>query len=162
MTAARKTTGTLSLEGYAAVFGQMDMAGDVIRPGAFRASLEQTRKLIPAGRSRVKMLYQHAAERPLGRWLELREDQHGLFVRGQLFTATSEGRDLAHLLQGGALDGLSIGFRPVRSRRLGDGRRELLEIDLWEISLVTFPMAASARLTRVGDQSRPPRNLFTS
>ena len=149
----------LPIAGYAARFGVVDQAGDIVRPGAFRQSLTKRPKLIPAAAPHVMMLYQHAADRPVGRWHELKEDQHGLFVRGHLFTDTSDGRDLASLLRGGALDGLSIGFKPRRARRLRDGRRELIDIDLWEVSLVTFPVAPGARLTEVG---RTPRNLLSA
>ena len=151
----------LLIEGYAAVFGEVDLAGDVIRRGAFARALEKTRKLIPTRHGYVKMLYQHAADRPVGRWLEMKEDARGLYVKGEVFTGTSDGRNLFHLLRGGALDGLSIGFKPVRARRSRGGRRELLDIDLWEISLVTFPMAAGARLTRVRTEPAP-RNLLQS
>ena len=143
------------IEGYAAVFGVPDLSGDTIRRGAFE-------KLIPAAAGRVKMLAQHAAEAPVGRWVRIEEDAVGLKVRGELFTDTDEGRNLYRLLAGGALDGLSIGFKPVRARRTRTGR-EILEADLWEVSIVTFPMAPTARITFVGDEgeaSRPPRDLL--
>ena len=148
------------IEGYAAVFGTPDMSGDVIRPGAFE-------KLIPVAPGRVKMLSQHAAEAPVGRWVAMKEDAYGLRVRGEVFTDTDEGRNLHRLLAGGALDGLSIGFKPTRARRSRTGR-EIMEADLWEVSIVTFPMAPGARITFVGDDvagggegaSRPPRDLL--
>ncbi|WP_370334836.1 HK97 family phage prohead protease [Parvularcula marina] len=151
---------TVAVAGYAAVFGQPDLTGDIIRPGAFQQSIKKMRKLIPAPSSRVMMLYQHAADRPVGCWDELKEDSHGLFVRGHLFADTRDGRDLVQLLCGRAVNGLSIGFRPRRARRGRDGRRELFDIDLWEISIVTFPMAPGARLTEIGSPSRKPRNLL--
>ncbi|MEM6648695.1 MAG: HK97 family phage prohead protease [Pseudomonadota bacterium] len=150
----------VEIEGYAAVFGAPDQTGDIIRPGAF-ANIEKTEKLIPTPQSRVMMLYQHAAEQPIGRWHHMKEDQNGLFVRGSLFIDTSQGADLYRLLRGGALDGLSIGFKPERARRTRDGKRELLRIALWEISIVTFPMAPGARITHVGEPGvRSPRNLL--
>ncbi|MEM9233782.1 MAG: HK97 family phage prohead protease, partial [Pseudomonadota bacterium] len=96
----------LPIAGYAAIFNVPDKAGDVIRPGAFRKTLCKVQKLIPATAPYVRMLYQHAADRPVGCWREIREDSDGLFVRGYLLTETQDGRDLAALLQGGALDGL--------------------------------------------------------
>jgi HK97 family phage prohead protease len=136
-----------------------DLSGDVILKGAF------ARNLIPAARGRVRMLHQHATEEPVGVWTEMREDGRGLFVRGHLFTDTGLGRDLSALLTGGALDGLSIGFKPVAWTRTRTGR-ELREVDLWEVSIVTFPMAPRARITRVRPLSdeevgRPPRNLLS-
>ena len=74
------------------------------------------------------------------------EDQRGLRVRGRLLTTLKQGEEAATLLAAGALDGLSIGFRTVTAERAGPHRR-LTRIDLWEISLVTFPMADSARLS---------------
>ena len=145
------------IEGYAAVFGVPDLSGDVISRGAFG-------KLIPAEAGRVRMLAQHAAEAPVGRWVRIEEDARGLRVRGEVFTDTDAGRNLHRLLAGGALDGLSIGFKPVRTRRTRTGR-EIREADLWEVSIVTFPMAPRARITFVGDEgegmaSRPPRDLL--
>lgn len=156
------TSGRIPIAGYAAIFGRVDLAGDIIRPGAFLRNLEEQGKLIPATRACVKMLYQHAADRPVGRWDHIREDRHGLFVRGHLFTDTRDGRDLAHLLEGEAVNGLSIGFRPRRARKDRSGRRELLDIDLWEVSIVTFPMAPGARVTQFGNKARTPRNLLSS
>ena len=142
------------IEGYAALFGVPDLSGDVIVRGAF------SKNLIPARLSRVRMLHQHAAAEPVGRWTEIREEEGGLFVRGEVFTDTGAGHDLHRLLRGGALDGLSIGFKPVRAVRTRTGR-ELREVDLWEISIVTFPMAPGARITRVSDAlPRRPRDLL--
>jgi HK97 family phage prohead protease len=144
------------IEGYAAIFGEPDRSGDVVEPGAF------LRGLIPASPAHVKMLHQHAAEVPLGRWRRFREDERGLFVSGEIFTDTRAGADLYRLLKGGAIDGLSIGFRPRRAVRTRTGR-SLKEIDLWEVSIVTFPMAAGARVTRVAPlMARPPQDLLSS
>ena len=142
------------IEGYAARFGVPDLSGDVIARGAF------ARNLIPARAGRVRMLRQHAAEAPIGRWTTIREEAEGLFVRGEVFTDTRDGRDLHRLLAGGALDGLSIGFKPIRAVRTRTGR-ELREVDLWEISIVTFPMAPGARITRVSEAGpKAPRDLL--
>ena len=132
------------IEGYASVFDVPDLNGDIVAPGAFAKSLKKNPK--PA------LLYQHAAEAPIGRWLSLREDARGLFVKGELILSSPRAREVHALLEGGAMDGLSIGYRTVRSSRVASGRR-ILEADLWEVSIVTFPMAPGARITRIG----PPR-----
>lgn len=130
------------IEGLASVFGVRDLNGDTVRRGAFSG------KLIPARPERVKMLYQHAADKPIGRWLVMRETATGLYVRGQIILDSPRAREIAHLIAGGALDGLSIGFRTRAARKIRGGR-ELTEIDLWEVSVVTFPMAPGARITAI-------------
>ncbi|WP_245515044.1 HK97 family phage prohead protease [Jiella endophytica] len=130
--------------GYAAIFGSTDLAGDRIEPGAFAASLIGRR----AGD--VRMLWQHDPARPIGRWLEIVEDRTGLRVAGEFALDTKGGREAAALAAAGAIDGLSIGFRTRLARREpGGASRRLVTIDLWEISLVTFPMQELARLTVV-------------
>lgn len=130
--------------GYASVFGRRDAQGDIILPGAFAASLK---KRGPAG---VRMLFQHDPGEPVGKWSEIRETAKGLYVRGVLNTKVQRGRELLALLEEGGLDGLSIGFRTVRARNeRAVGARLLLEVDLWEISLVTFPMLDGARIDRI-------------
>lgn len=130
-----------AIRGYAALFGDTDTAGDLIEPGAFGASLRRR------GTSGIRMLWQHDPARPIGVWTEIREDREGLYVEGRLALGTQAGREAAELVAAGALDGLSIGFRPRLARRgVGATRRRLVTIDLWEISLVTFPMHERARL----------------
>lgn len=131
------------IEGYASVFGVADQGGDVVQPGAYAASLK---RLGVEGR-RVKMLWQHDPAEPLGVWDEVREDSHGLWVKGRLLTDLSRGREAAALLAAGAIDGLSIGYRTLRAERDAKGRRLLTEVELWEVSLVTFPMLPEARVT---------------
>jgi uncharacterized protein len=135
-------------EGYASLFGVPDGAGDVVMPGAFRASL---RRRPPAD---VRMLYQHLAHEPLGVWEAIGEDGKGLHVRGRLTLDVVRAREVRALIADGALNGLSIGFRTVRARR--DAKRavrELLEIELWEISVVTFPLLAGSGVTAIGEKS---------
>jgi hypothetical protein len=97
------------------------------------------------------MLYQHFAHEPIGVWEAIREDARGLYVRGRLVTDTQRGREVLALLNEGALNGLSIGFRTVRARRdVKTNTRALLEIELWEISVVTFPLLAGSQVTAVG------------
>ncbi len=128
------------VEGYASLFGVRDQGGDVVQAGAYEASLA---RLAAAGR-RVKMLWQHDPGRPIGVWDEVREDARGLWVRGRILDAVAQGREALALMAAGAIDGLSIGYRTVKATRDGAGRR-LDEIDLWEVSLVTFPMLPGAR-----------------
>jgi uncharacterized protein len=128
--------------GYASVFGQRDQGGDIVVPGAFAASLA---RLAEAG-GRVRMLWQHDATQPIGVWDEVREDARGLWVKGRLLTEVSRAREAAALMAAGAVDGLSIGFRTLRTEKLSGGGRKLLELELWEVSLVTFPMLSIARV----------------
>ena len=139
--------GTFS--GYASLFGKPDMARDVVERGAFRRSLRLRRA------QSVRMLFQHDPGQPIGRWLDIREDERGLFVRGRLTPGVAKSAEVLQLLRAGALDGLSIGFRTVRARKdLGAGVRRILEADLWEVSIVTFPMLPEARIDRVKAYAR--------
>ena len=126
--------------GYASLFGETDLGGDVVAPGAFRASL---RKRGPQG---VRMLFQHDPGQPIGTWLDIAEDAKGLRVVGKLNADVARARELAALIRDGALDGLSIGYKTIRATRAPGGARKLLALDLWEISLVTFPMLPGARV----------------
>ncbi|GGB50949.1 hypothetical protein GCM10011316_23770 [Roseibium aquae] len=137
--------GAATIEGYASVFGERDEAGDRVVFGAFR------RSLAARGARGIAMLWQHDPGAPIGRWDVLAEDRWGLHVRGRLLTGLARGREAAVLIAAGALTGLSIGFRPRRAvRAAGTGERILQDIDLWEISLVTFPQADKARIRRIG------------
>lgn len=132
-----------SFSGYASLFGEADLGKDVMERGAFAASLKAR------GADGVRMLYQHDPGQPIGVWTDLREDARGLFVRGQLNLGVERAREVLALMRGGALDGLSIGFRTVRARKDAGGLRRVLEADLWEISVVTFPMQPKARVSNV-------------
>jgi HK97 family phage prohead protease len=135
------TDGTV-VSGYASLFGRVDQGGDVVQAGAYAASL----KALGAAGRRVKMLWQHDPSQPIGVWDEVREDAQGLFVKGRILTEVAQGREAAALLAAGAIDGLSIGYRTVKAVRDEKGRRRLDELDLWEVSLVTFPMLPEARV----------------
>jgi HK97 family phage prohead protease len=135
-------------EGYASLFNREDLGHDVITPGAFRESLASR------GAQRIKMLFQHDPAEPIGVWDEIREDTRGLYVRGRLMTAVAKAREVLALMRAGALDGLSIGFKTVKARRdAATGVRRLDKVDLWEISVVTFPMLPGARVESV--KTRP-------
>jgi len=135
------------VSGYASLFGKRDQGGDVVQKGAYAASLA---RLTAAGRA-VKMLWQHDPSQPIGVWDEVREDATGLWVKGRILTEVEKGREAAALVTAGAIDGLSIGYRTVRSERDGKGQRLLSELELWEVSLVTFPMLPEARVSAKGD-----------
>lgn len=96
------------------------------------------------------MLFQHDPAQPIGIWERLAEDSRGLHVRGRLIGEVARAREVLALLRSGAIDGLSIGFntrKAVRDARTG--QRRIYEIDLWEISIVTFPMLPSAKVSAV-------------
>jgi uncharacterized protein len=133
-----------AFEGYASLFGVTDLAKDRVEPGAFSASLARR------GPSGIRLLWQHDPAEPLGRWLSIVEDRRGLFVRGQLALDVARAREVRALMLGGAVDGLSIGFRSEKVRNdPRTGVRHLMQIDLWEISIVTFPMLPQARVSAV-------------
>lgn len=130
------------VEGYASLFGVKDQGGDVVLAGAYTASL----KRLAEKNAKVKMLWQHDPAQPIGVWDEVREDARGLWVKGRILTEVERGRDAAALLAAGAIDGLSIGYRTLKAERNGKGQRLLAELELWEVSLVTFPMLPEARV----------------
>ncbi|MEM9871738.1 MAG: HK97 family phage prohead protease [Pseudomonadota bacterium] len=130
------------IEGYASLFGACDQGGDVVRKGSYAASLKQ---LAEDGR-RIKMLWQHDPAQPIGVWDEVREDAKGLWVKGRLLPEVAKGREAAELIAAGAIDGLSIGYRTLKAAKNDKGQRVLTELELWEVSLVTFPMLPSARV----------------
>jgi HK97 family phage prohead protease len=140
-----------TVEGYASLFGEIDQARDMVMRGAFADTLRQR------GVRRIPMLFQHDPAEPVGVWLELREDHRGLYARGRLIPDVTRGRELLSLLRAGAIDGLSIGFRTVQGRIDPRTRvRRLHAVDLWEISIVTFPLLAGARVRAVKQVSSSP------
>lgn len=127
--------------GYASLFDLRDSCGDIVAPGAFAASLAQR------GASGVKMLWQHRPEEPIGVWTRIAEDARGLEVKGRLDLSVARAREALSLIRAGALDGLSIGFRTLRAATdRKSGARRLIDIDLVEISIVTFPALPQARI----------------
>ncbi|EKS28699.1 HK97 family phage prohead protease [Afipia felis] len=145
-------TGDGAVEGYASLFGEVDQARDMVMPGAFTQTLQHR------GLRRIPMLFQHDPSEPVGIWLELREDMRGLWARGRLIPEVARGRELMALVREGAIDGLSIGYRTVRGRIDPKTRiRRLYQVDLWEVSIVTFPLLAGARVHAVKGRARPKR-----
>ena len=148
---AMASTGVFA--GYASLFGRRDSQGDVVQAGASATSLKRR------GTEGIRMLFQHNPAEPVGTWVELRETPRGLYVLGRLDKNVQRGRELLSLLESGGLDGLSIGFKTIRARNNRAAKvRELLEIDLWEISLVTFPMLDGARVSAVRLAARARAN----
>jgi HK97 family phage prohead protease len=139
------------IEGYASIFGKPDQGNDVVLEGAYARSLQG---LAAEGRS-VKMLWQHDPAEPIGIWDEVREDSRGLFVKGRILRDVARGREALALIEAGAIDGLSIGYRTVRAQKNDKGQRLLSELELWEVSLVTFPMLPDARVGAKGDSLAP-------
>ena len=135
------------IEGYASLFGKCDQGGDVVEAGAYATSLSRAAK---AGRG-IKMLWQHDPREPIGVWDEVEEDGTGLRVKGRILDSVARGREAAALIKAGAIDGLSIGYRTVSAAKGTQGHRLLQEVELWEVSVVTFPMLQQARLGGKGD-----------
>lgn len=135
-----------TVEGYGSVFGVRDNYDDVIAKGAFIQSLKDHK----AAGTMPAMLWQHDADKPIGVWTEMVEDEKGLRIKGQLAMETVKGKEAHALLKMGALNGLSIGFMSKEWAYDRDTEvRTLTAIDLWEVSLVTFPANAKARVTNV-------------
>ena len=144
----KSVSATGEFEGYASLFGREDLGRDVVVRGAFAESLTQR------GARGIRMLFQHDPGQPIGVWDDIREDSKGLFARGRLMGDVARAREVMSLMKAGALDGLSIGFKALKARRdAKSGVRRLEKIDLWEISIVTFPMLPDARVASV--KSRP-------
>jgi len=140
-----------SVEGYASLFGEVDQSRDMVMPGAFAQSLRLR------GIRRIPMLFQHDPAEPIGIWQDLTEDWRGLRVRGKLIPDVVRARELLALMKEGAADGLSIGFKTVKARLDPKTRiRKLVEIELWEISIVTFPLLPGARVRAVKQARQTP------
>jgi HK97 family phage prohead protease len=132
--------------GYASVFGKLDHQNEIVAPGAFRRTLSKWR----TQESMPTMLWMHDPTLPIGVWLLLQEDKNGLAVQGRLALRTQKGQEAYELLKMKALTGLSIGYRIVSSRV--DSKRKarvLTDVELFEISLVTFPANEAARVSDV-------------
>lgn len=138
------------IEGYGSVFDTMDNGGDVVAPGAFSASLKSGR--------RVRMLMQHDPDKVIGVWHEMAEDANGLRVKGRFLTKITRGAEAYEMVKEGAVDGLSIGYRAIQVEKR-DGARVITQADLWEVSLVTFPMNEQARVDAVKAADMTPREM---
>lgn len=144
--------------GYASVFQVPDRHGDIVLPEAFSKSLEAHRA---EGRM-PRLLWQHAVDKPIGTLTLVREDARGLYVQGILPGKSPSALEAATLIESAALDGLSIGFKIIKSRlaagRLGGRPHRLLEeVELYEISIVTFAAHPLARILRTPIPDSPKK-----
>ena len=135
-----------TFDGYGSVFGVKDSYDEIVAPGAFAETLAAQKSVgtMPA------LLWQHRADEPIGVYSNMEEDSIGLKVSGQLALKTSRGAEAYELLKMKAISGLSIGF--VTREDAFDqktGIRTLKKVDLWEVSLVTFPANGAARVQGV-------------
>jgi HK97 family phage prohead protease len=130
------------ISGYASRFNERDLGGDIVLPGAFTETLKKR------GAKSLPMLREHNRRELIGVWHEAKEDGQGLYVKGKIAIDTQSGREALTLAQMGALSGLSIGFKTLEAIPDGQGR-QLKSVNLWETSLVTFPMLESAQIDAV-------------
>ncbi len=131
-----------TIEGLAVGYGDVDHGNDQVMPGALTKSI--------TGRAAVPMLMFHDHKRPAGVWNSFTETPDGLLVKGRFAMSTNTGREAHGLVKDGAIGGLSMGYRTVK-QRFEAKTRQLLEIGLHEISLVTIPMHPRTRITSVKD-----------
>ncbi len=127
--------------GYASKFGGLDSYGDTILPGAYKKTIKKRERPI-------RLRWNHWGP-VIGKWLDIREDDVGLYVEGELTPGHRAAEDVFASMKHGAVDGLSIGYRPIQIRDLGDGKRELKEVELVEISIVEEPADLGARVSDV-------------
>lgn len=138
--------------GYASIFGVVDNQNDVLEKGAFAHSLQDTQ-------NRVRLLWQHRFEEPIGLFTRMKEDERGLYVEGKLLLEVQRAREAHALLKEGAIGGLSIGYLPVKHRYdAARGVRVLEEVALYEISLVTFPANEQAKIHAVKGENEAMRH----
>lgn len=135
-----------SFEGYASVFNNKDLGNDVIKQGAFAKSIYDKKP------RQIKLLYQHKTDEPIGVIDSLEEDKRGLKIKGRLAMGTQKGKEVYELMKMGALDSMSIGYKLTPDDyKYSDKlkKRTISNLDLMEISLVTFPMNPKAKITKV-------------
>lgn len=144
-----KTLGESEFEGYGSTFGNVDLGGDIVLPGAFSATLKQQK----AAGSLPQMFYGHDPMKIPGVWLDMKEDRNGLYVKGRLLMDTQLGRETHVQLKAKALRGMSIGFAIDDYKKdVGfddEGHRLLKKINLWEVSVVSMPMNTEAKVESV-------------
>ena len=145
----KQTNSEGGFEGYASTM-DLDRGGDIVEMGAFDRSLARHK----GSNTKPKMLWNHNPDKVIGVWDEFSQDDKGLYVKGRCIKETALGKDCYELLRAGAIDSMSIGYA-VRDYEYEDGgdKRRLKEIDLWEVSLVTFPMLPEARVAGKSDDA---------
>ena len=142
-----KSLSNREFEGHGSIFGNEDLGGDVVVPGAFKRTLAQHRK----SESLPQMFWMHDPSRVPGKWLSMSEDHDGLKVKGVL-ADTPLGNEIHELLKMDAVKGLSIGYRTIDQDFDEDGKRLLKEIELWEVSVVSLPMNPLAQVAHAKSQ----------
>ena len=142
-----KSLSDREFEGHGSIFGNEDLGGDIVMPGAFKRSLAKHRR----AKSLPQMFWMHDPSRVAGKWLSMSEDKEGLKVKG-ILADTPLGNEVHTLLQMDAVKGLSIGYQTVDQDFDNEGRRLLKEIDLWEVSVVSIPMNPLAEVAHVKTQ----------
>ncbi|MPR62754.1 HK97 family phage prohead protease [Ochrobactrum intermedium] len=130
--------------GYGSVNGNVDSYGERVMPGAFARSLAKHKR----EGTNVLMLWQHNQNEPIGIWEDLAEDAKGLWGKGRLIMEVQKAREVHALMKANAIGGLSIGYREIKATPDGNVRN-LEELDLREISPVSFPANRRARIEAV-------------
>lgn len=152
---AKTITDAGEFDGYASVFDNVDRGGDIAIKGCYADTLRKR----PA--PQIKMLWNHNSDEPIGRWIEAREDGRGLFVKGKLALGVQRARETYELMREGAIEGLSIGYKTANSDRdQKTGARRLLEVELFEVSVVTMPMNEEAVVSLVKGNRLPTEREF--
>lgn len=140
-----------TFEGYASTFGNIDSTGDIIEQGAFLKSLQSREP---------KVLWQHDMRKPVGKVMDIREDNKGLWVKVKLATATTLGKDAYEYMKADIINRLSIGFRIKEYEHDTDSElRRIKEVELFEFSLVTIPANEMATVTAVKSVPQTEREL---
>jgi HK97 family phage prohead protease len=143
----KQISDTGEFAGYASTSGNVDRGGDIVEVGAFKVSLDQY-----AQKGKLpKMLWNHDPNKVVGVWMDMQEDEKGLFVKGRMIVDTQLGKETHVLMQQGAIDSMSIGYKTIEADFEGENAsvRRLKQLELWEVSLVTFPMNPEAAITAV-------------
>ena len=133
-----------TIRGYASIFGNVDKGGDIVAPGAFKKSIKARKgKVLP-------MLWNHDPGHPIGKWTVIEEDERGLKIEGRITPGVSKGAEVLAMVRDGVIDGMSIGYATIKADYDEvTGVRTLKEVELWEVSLVTFPMNTEATVQGV-------------
>lgn len=135
--------------GYASVFDVVDSQNDIILRGAFSKTLRERKNT-------VKLLWQHQMNEPIGVFEQMFEDACGLYVEGRLLLSVARAREAYDLIKASALEGMSIGYTPIKyAFDPKTGVRQIQEVTLWEVSLVTFPANTQAGITVVKSGEQP-------
>ena len=133
-----------TITGYGSVFGALDAGNDIVLPGAFKKSLAAR------GGKPIPMLWNHIDSFPIGKWTEVSEDERGLKLTGKFTMASTKAQEIHALAKDQVISGLSIGYKTKNAEvDESTGIRRLKELDLWEVSVVTFPMLDIAQINTV-------------